>query len=426
MFYDVEVRWSARGRLPEMDQVLSPVQLPADFCFLVSRTDGRPAQPAFAFLAETYLAGAKVRTVRVARNTIKAVCDDLVDFHHYLDANQIEVTDVGDVELEGYLLSMTTLASPVTGRPYEVSTIVRRRSSVARFLAYCQNKGLLKRRFRCETVVSPRGTIQRFAPNLPGPHAEPIDKLVRAIDPRLLSLLLGKLGPPCIDEVEGELRPSTSLATYRLMAEVCLQTGLRRSEVCDLQVRDIEGVAIRGRQPFSAVVIPVVGKGSKRRSVPFPVWLVKALRSYVEEIRASVLRDGSNRNRSLNSKHSFLFVIPEGSRSAKGRPVSPKQFNTKFAEARANLIEELRGTNPELHSVACHSRLTVHALRHTFAILTYIARRDQGDPLPGKYVQSVLGHAYHETTERIYLRSSHAYESELSDLLENLPKQHLS
>src|SRR5690606_25033414 len=107
----------------------------------------------------------------------------------------------------------------------------------------------------------------------------------------------------------------------------------------------------------------------------------------------SVLRDGSNGNRSLNSKHSFLFVIPEGSRSAKGRPVSPKQFNTKFAEARANLIEELRGTNPELHSVACHSRLTVHALRHTFAILTYIARRDQGDPLPGKYVQSVLGHA---------------------------------
>ena len=56
-----------------------------------------------------------------------------------------------------------------------------------------------------------------------------------------------------------------------------------------------------------------------------------------------------------------------------------------------------------------------HSLRHSYALTTYVSRRMQGDPNPGKYVQSVLGHTSQDTTDRLYLRASHILEAQISE-----------
>ncbi|WP_162202474.1 tyrosine-type recombinase/integrase [Pseudoxanthomonas suwonensis] len=419
MNYDVEVRRSARGRLSAMAAIVSPVHLPSGFCFLVSRASGRPAQPAFDFLTSAYLAGAQVRELICAENTIKAVVDDLSDFHHFLDAHSLWVHDVGEEALEQYLRSMTTLKSPVTGRPYERSTVLRRRSSVTRFLQFCQERGLLRHRFKIESSPTPSGIAQRFAPNLPGPRADPIDKLVRAIEPPLLRPLLDELGPALVNSVDEDLVISPQPSVSRLMAEVCLNTGLRRAEACSLRVEQVVNVHLEGRDPFTSIAISVRGKGRKLRQVPFPVWLLTALRFYAQNVRAHIVSTAIKQNRRL-ADHGYLFVIEKGCRGVKGRPITPKYFNKIFASARERMLARLMRDDPELHRLAKSIRITIHALRHTFALLTYIQRRNFGDASPGKYVQAVLGHSYQETTERIYLRSSHVFESELSEAMEQL------
>jgi integrase len=421
MSYAVQLRWSARGRVNAMTRVASPVLLPAGFCFLVSRSSGRPAQPAFDFVASTYLSGVRTRALIVAQHTVKAVVDDLADFHHFLDANNLLVADVDDVALENYINSLTTVSSPVTGKPYANGTVVRRRSSVARFLHYCQNHGLLKHRFQVETIITPKGEVERFAPNLPGPKADPIDKLIRAIDPRLLEPFLEELGPALIEPDADGIQVCAHPSRQRLMAEVCLHTGLRRAEVCDLQLSTTIRSSLAGRDPFTAMAIEVNGKGGKPRQVPFPVWLLLAIDQYVRQRREPAVRAALGSG-DVKADHPFLFVMDVPRKGARGHRITPKMFNKEFADARERFLHRLSsGKGDQSHlQLARYSRITVHALRHAYALITFISRRDQGDPCPAKYVQSVLGHAYQDTTEKIYLRSSHVYESEIAQTIERL------
>lgn len=400
-----------------MEGIGSPVRLPEGFCFLVSRADGRPAQPAFDYLASAYLSGVRVRALKVAKNTIKAVVDDLVDFHHFLDANNLRVSDVSEEALEGYLGSMTQVCSPVTRRLYGRATVIRRRSSVTRFLKWVQEQGLLKHRFETEMVSTSRGSFERFAPNLPAPRPEPIDKLVRAIPPFVLAHLLAECGPALVSPGEnGDLFFEKHPSTLRLMAEISLHCGLRRSEVCDLQLSDVERVRLASHGEFASIAVSVTGKGGRTRRVPFPIWILKSLKYYIDNVRAPLV--GSEN--SPTKRHSKIFVLKTPRAGAKGAPVTPKMFNSKFAEARAAMLRRLRNEGSELYELAQYSRLTVHALRHTFALVTFISRRDQGDPCPAKYVQSVLGHRYQDTTERVYLRSSHVFESEIAQAMEQM------
>ena len=103
------------------------------------------------------------------------------------------------------------------------------------------------------------------------------------------------------------------------MAELCYQAGLRRAEVCDLKAKTILQARTEGRDPLTAVAIPVLGKGNKR-NVPVPVWLLNALKRYAKGVRQRLvdLRLGYHKL----EDHGVLFVLDANNRKHAGNPIT--------------------------------------------------------------------------------------------------------
>lgn len=423
--YDVVVRKSARRHDQATEEVPWKTRLPAEFIFLVSRTNGRPVQPAFDFLRRKYIKGRKRLRVAGAANSVEATVRDLCDFHDFLDSRRVLVEHVDEALLEDYLESMIATPAPSTGKPYAAETIQRRRSNICSFLKDCQDQGRLKHRFSITAIKTPKGMLGVIAGDISTPPVGPIDRHIRALDPRVLKAMLDKTGPASVDiSSDGHVVQSGHLFRKRLMPEVCVQTGLRREECCELKRDAIMKADIADRSPLSSVAIPVVGKGNKQRNVPFPVWLLVSLQNYIRLVRDPIVAEALAKGW-MQADHGRAFVLETERADAFGRMILPGQFNREFRDAREHLVEQL-AQDPRAELLAervRRSRLTIHALRHTFALTTFIKRRSEGDADAAKYVQAVLGHTYRDTTERMYLRSSHIYEAELSEAYELLLRE---
>jgi integrase/recombinase XerD len=142
----------------------------------------------------------------------------------------------------------------------------------------------------------------------------------------------------------------------RAVLEVLYGCGLRVSELCGLDVRDVF---------FEDEVLRVVGKGSKERVVPVMGTANKVLKTYVEEWRAQLTRTGS-------AAGAAVFLNVRG-----GRISRQGIYGIVERYGRAVGIE---GLHP-------------HTLRHTFA--THML--EGGADL--RIVQELLGHADISTTQ---------------------------
>ncbi len=146
------------------------------------------------------------------------------------------------------------------------------------------------------------------------------------------------------------------------VSTVLLDTGIRVSELCGLDIDDID------KEDLSALVIG--GKGEKDRTVLFTNSTVDAIESW-EPIR-------ENRVSSQNSdSQRALFV------SRRGKRINPRSIQ-KLMDSLADLAEIPR------------SRLSPHTLRHTFAT----GLLERGADLVT--IQRLLGHSSIATT-RVYL-----------------------
>lgn len=417
--YDAEVRVSGRRDDEGGRDVSWHTRLPIGFEFLISRESGRPIQPAFDYLSRTYVKGRRVLRLVGSARSVDAAARDLCDFHDFLDHAGQTVADINELTLEDYLESMISVPSRATGRPYSPRTISRRRSTVWNFVGYCQAGGLIKHRFLTTTIRTPRGSSDLIAADISGPQVGPMDEHVRCLHPMVVIAQFDSCGPPAVEvAADGSIVPTGILSRRRLMPETCVQTGIRREESCELSKAAIMACDVNGRDPFTTVAVPVVGKGNKRRPVPFPVWLIERLQAYVREVRDPAVTQAIETGY-LTQDHGRLFVLDDGMDHILGRKVLPAQFGREFHAAKNRLLERLRKSDEMEDAVLAErvlrSRLCIHALRHTFALLTYMKRREAGDPDPSKYVQAVLGHVFRHTTEAIYLNASHIYEAELSD-----------
>lgn len=323
MPYRVSVRNSARRHDCDQKAVAWSARLPSEFSFLVSTVSGKPCQPAFDYLRDTYLRGRKRTRFVGAVNSIRAVVSDLSDFHDFLDARGIIVEEVDETELEEYLLTMVENVSPATGKNYAPATITRRKSSICSFLKYCQDKGRLKHRFSVTTTQTPSGSTEQIGAEIPVPSMGPIDRFIRAMDPRVLNAILDETGPAAVTvNDEGQIELTSHLSRPRLMAEVCLQTGMRREECCEMELDKLLQADINGRSLLSSVSIPIRGKGAKIRNVPFPVWLVAALLLYVALVRNPIVQKAISGDW-LKHDHNRLFVLETERKRIYGRQILP-------------------------------------------------------------------------------------------------------
>jgi integrase/recombinase XerD len=221
--------------------------------------------------------------------------------------------------------------------------------SVARHLTTIRNFGyFLQREGRIPNDPTACLSLPRQWQNLPKflNHTE-IDRLLEAPDPAV---------------------PAGS--RDRAMIELLYASGLRVTELCELQLSDFNE---------ELGVVRVTGKGNKQRLVPVGRSAIAAISVYARDARIALLKRRVSK---------YLFVTGRGTRMT-----------------RQGFWKLLRGYGTK---AGIYRRLTPHVLRHSFA--THLL--EGGADL--RSVQTMLGHADISTTQ-IY---THVMRSRLREVVD--------
>lgn len=140
-----------------------------------------------------------------------------------------------------------------------------------------------------------------------------------------------------------------------------LSSGLRKSEICNLHVRDIKTYR---NQP----VLDVIGKGQKFRRIPLKLVALKAIQDYWK----------AGRNGAEPDHPIFYTLGKHGPHPV--TPLTPRAVDCLIKRASKKAL--------------IRKRVTPHTMRHTFGT----SLLDAGVDL--RTVQDLLGHAHIRTTER--------------------------
>lgn len=184
-----------------------------------------------------------------------------------------------------------------------------------------------------------------------------------------------KIPKPLPDVLSGsevvELLEAVGSIKHRTILTTAYGAGLRISEACSLQVRDIDSkrMLIKIRS----------GKGAKDRYVPLAKTLIGALRAYFKQ-----------------TKPPQPWLFPGGT---KDRPISPDAVRDALRKA--------------VTKIGLTKRVTPHMLRHAFA--THML--ETGADI--RLVQVILGHSSIRTTQR-YVKVSSAHISRTESPLDRL------
>ena len=153
-----------------------------------------------------------------------------------------------------------------------------------------------------------------------------------------------------------------------ILIKLLISTGIRISEVLDIQLKDID---------FVDKSITVSGKGNRYRTIFFDVDdLEDAFKQYLNSLKA------------LNLKHDYIFV-------------NIRNYNKLTSRAAQMLLKKY------LEIAGLSANITPHTLRHTFATITI----EKGANI--KAVSQMLGHANVLTTINTYTHLSNEHVREV-------------
>ncbi len=173
-----------------------------------------------------------------------------------------------------------------------------------------------------------------------------------------------------IDALIGAAPDDTPLGRRdRAILELFYASGLRLSELCGLDVDDVN---------LAAKMVRVLGKGGKERIVPFNTSTAKAIRTYLKD-REALLENGGKAGR-------------QNGRMAGRRPSNPLFVNFRGGRLTVRSVDRL--VRRWAAASAAPTGISPHALRHSFA--THLLQR--GADL--RAIQELLGHARLSTTQR--------------------------
>jgi len=281
----------------------------AQFCgFLGGRTGGgQPTGTGFAAPAPTGRPGGGV----IGTDTVVLAEPGV----------QQKLRDVDTEQVKSFLGFLGTLN-------YSKSTIARKLATLRSFYKFCLRRGYIK--------AHPLATIKTPKQEKRLPKFLEIEQISRLLSTPDDNTLLG--------------------ARDRAMLEVLFSTGVRVSELVDLNFVDVD---------FAGGAIRVRGKGKKQRTAPIGPTAIAAIQKYLELRRADA--------RSARFDQEALFVNKHGQR-----------LSTRSVRRKLDKYLSECGLDPSI---------SPHTLRHSFA--THML--NNGADL--RSVQELLGHQSLSTTQ---------------------------
>jgi integrase/recombinase XerD len=260
----------------------------------------------------------------LSANTLASYGIDLKDYREFLSEYSSETIETANsATIVAYLMFLLR-----QGRA--TSTVARRLAAIKGFYQFLLREGCI---------------VKDPSENLSAPSLE------RRL-PKVMSLAE-------IERLLAQPDPSTPLGLRdKAMLEVLYATGLRVTELVDLNMNDVD--LLEG-------FVRCMGKGSKERVVPMGEIAVLSLKAYLEQGRSELVTD---------LEEQALFVNQEGARMS-------RQSVWKLVKKYARQAE-------------IRKEVTPHTIRHSFA--THLL--EHGADI--RAVQEMLGHADISTTQ-IYI-----------------------
>jgi integrase/recombinase XerC len=299
--------------------------------------------------------------------TIEAYEGDLVDLYRILKSERLVLAGTHDdlYALRRYLHTLSEQTAHPTQKgntkTMKASSIGRKLAAVRSFVKFLVKQGIFE--FNAARLLKT-------------PKAE--KNLPNVVSERAMADVLNKdegggmkdEGRKMTDENDSSLHPSSftphpSLSLRdRAVIELLYSSGLRRSELCSIDLSELD---------LKARTVRVIGKGSKQRIVPIGAKAVTAIKEYLahRSISPSLRRRGPGGG--LEDTHA-LFLLKNGKR------LTPRMVYDIVSKAFAN--------QPDM------PRAHPHMLRHTTA--THLL--DHGADL--RAVKEILGHESLRTTQR--------------------------
>lgn len=257
-----------------------------------------------------------------SKNTIKDYRVDLNAYVDYLKLQGVKIEEATIEHLDGYKAYLRDITYGKNNKHYSENTRVRRISSLKSFYSF-----LYRRKLVPENIA----------------HDMTIPEKEDGLEPVFLTLEEAKR---IIQATEGE----THELRDRIILTMFLTTGMRLSELVNLDFDNIDGKIISIRQ----------GKGNSSRKVNINNDLVELLNEYKENMK---YKDGK-----------AIFVSQQ-----------KKRMSTKAVQNLVDKYIEKAGLDTEIYST--------HKLRHTAATLMLVQKVDIST------IQKVLGHKNLSTTQ---------------------------
>ena len=247
----------------------------------------------------------------LAENSLHAYRRDLQDLDRYLSSTGKTFLTAAADDLRAYLRDQTR-------RGRATKTVSRRLATIRTFLKFLAGEGH-DRSNVLQQLERPKP--QRTLPKVLGRMA--VNQLIAAPDPK-----------------------SSLFARDVAILELLYASGLRASELCDLNARDVN---------LEVGCVRVLGKGSKERVVPLGRAAAEAIAWYLSESRPRFDRHGSQRlflsrtGKPLDRIALWMLVEKYGRRSGLLKSVSPHTLRHCFAShlvgggADLRVVQELLG-----------------------------------------------------------------------------------
>jgi len=262
----------------------------------------------------------------LSAHTIRAYLGDLDSFFEHLE--KLDVNDFSKLELS-HIRSWLANQQVKGGAR---ATLSRRAVSIRLFTKWATKKGYLAKDVGA-TLATPKG-------------ARTLPEVLNVEDAGLAMDALATR----VAEEDGPISKRDCA-----MVEVLYASGARVSELCGLDLQDID---------YERNTIRVIGKGNKERTIPLGNPAMRALEAWLKEGRPTLAGDKSDR---------AVFL------GARGKRIDQRTVRTVVYEA----LQALEGA----------VKLGPHALRHSAA--THLL--EGGADL--RTVQEILGHASLATTQ---------------------------